>query len=138
MERAETSGFAKRSKIQPSLLVAMVLAGIAPSMLGPMLPRLETHWQIDDAAAGPLFTAPFLSSVATGAVVGPLALRFGHLSLVRSGVVLSNSGTAMLAISPWPDAIGAVAMIGCGPGSSVPSANLCVAGSRALMPANFA
>ena len=139
MESVEVSVLAKRSEaIQPSLFAAMVLAGIATTMLGPLLPRLESRWQIGDAAAGLLFAALFLASVVTGALVGPLALRFGHVSLVRCGLVLSSLGTAMLAMSPWPEAIGAVAMIGCGLGLSVPAANLGVTGARTVMLVNFA
>jgi fucose permease len=139
LERGESKDLANRSEaIQPSLFGAMVLAGIATTMVGPQLPRLESRWQIGDASAGLLFAALFLASVATGAIVGPLALRFGHWSLVRTGLMLSSLGTAMLAMSPWPQAVGAVAMIGCGLGLSVPAANLGVAGSRAVMLVNFA
>jgi MFS transporter, FHS family, glucose/mannose:H+ symporter len=139
VERVEAKDPASRSgAISPSLFAAMVLAGIATTMVGPLLPRLESRWQIGDAAAGLLFTALFLASVATGALVGPLALRFGYLPLVRSGMMLSSLGTAMLAMSPWPLAIGAVAMVGCGLGLSVPAANLGVAGTRAVMLVNFA
>ena len=139
MEPVEVSVLAKRSEaIQPSLFAAMMLAGIPTTMVGPLLPRLEPRWQIGDAAAGLLFSALFLASVVTGALVGPLALRFGHVSLVRCGLILSSLGTAMLAMSPWPEAIGGVAMIGCGLGLSVPAANLGVAGSRAVMLVNFA
>ena len=139
MESVDASELAKRSEaIQPSLFAAMVLAGIATTMLGPLLPRLESRWQIGDATAGLLFAALFLASVATGALVGPLAMRYGYLLLVRSGLVLSSLGTVMLAMSPWPEAIGAVAMIGCGLGLFVPAANLGVIGSRSVMLVNFA
>ncbi len=139
VERVEAKVLANRDgAIQPWLFGAMVLAGMATTMVGPLLPRLESRWQIGDAAAGLLFTALFLASVATGALVGPLALRFGHSSLVRSGLLLSSLGIAMLAMSPWPQALGAMAMVGCGLGLSIPAANLGVTGSRAVMLVNFA
>ena len=139
VERVEAKELANREgAIEPWLFGAMVLAGMATTMVGPLLPRLESRWQIGDAAAGLLFTALFLASVATGAIVGPLALRFGHLSLVRGGLLLSGLGIALLAISPWPQALGAMAMVGCGLGLSIPAANLGVAGSRAVMLVNFA
>ena len=115
-----------------------MLAGMATTMVGPLLPRLEARWQIGDAAAGLLFTALFLASVATGALVGPLALRFGHWPLVRGGLLLSSLGIALLAMAPWPHALGAMAMIGGGLGLSIPAANLGVTGSRAVMLVNFA
>ena len=135
----EAKGFASRSEgIQPSLFGGMVLAGIATTMLGPLLPRLAPHWQIGDASAGLLFTALFLASVVTGALVGPLAQRFGHRRLIRGGLVLGGAGVAMLALSSWPQAIGAMAMIGAGLGLCVPAANLGVTGPRAVMLVNFA
>jgi MFS family permease len=82
--------------------------------------------------------ALFLASVLTGAIVGPLASRFGHLSLIRAGLVFCSLGSAMLAVSPWPHAIGAVVIIGCGLGLSIPAANLAYAGPRAVMLINFA
>jgi fucose permease len=124
--------------IQPALFGALVLSGIATTMVGPLLPKLESRWHIGDAAAGLLFTALFLASVTTGALVGPLASRFGHLPLVRGGLVLTSLGTAMLAVSPWPHAIGAVAIVGCGLGLSIPAANLAAAGPHAVMMVNFA
>ncbi len=139
VQRVETKQLASREGgIQPWLFGAMVLEGMATTMVGPLLPRLEARWQIGDAAAGLLFTALFLASVVTGALVGPLASRFGHSPLVRSGLLLSSLGIALLAISPWPQALGAVAVVGCGLGLSVPAANLGVTGSRAVMLVNFA
>ena len=116
----------------------MVLAGIATTMVGPLLPRLQMRWQIRDASAGLLFAALFLASVATGALVGPAASRFGHRMLVRGGLLLSALGVAMLAVAPWPQGIVAMALVGCGLGMSVPAANLCVGGARAVMLVNFA
>ena len=139
VERVEAKELANREgAIQPWLFGAMVLAGMATTMVGPLLPRLESRWQIGDAAAGLLFTALFLASVATGALVGLLALRFGHLALVRSGLLLSGLGIALLAMSPWPQALCAMAMVGGGLGLSIPAANLGVTGSRAVMLVNFA
>ena len=124
--------------IQPTLFGAMVLGGIATTMVGPLLPRLESRWHIGDADAGLLFTGLFLASVVTGALVGPLASRFGHVSVIRAGLAFTSLGAALLAASPWPQAIGAVAIVGCGLGLSIPAANLAAAGSRAVMLVNFA
>jgi MFS transporter, FHS family, glucose/mannose:H+ symporter len=124
--------------IQPRLFAAMVLAGIATTMVGPLLPRLESRWNIGDAEAGLLFTGLFLASVMTGALVGPLVSRFGQASVIRSGLVLTSLGATLLAVSPWPQAIGAVAIVGCGLGLSVPAANLAAAGPQAVMLVNFA
>ena len=139
VERVKANELAGREgAIRPGLFGAMVLSGMATTMVGPLLPGLESRWQIGDAAAGLLFTALFLASVATGALVGPLALRFGHPTLVRSGLLLSGLGVALLAVSPWPQALGAVTLVGCGLGLSIPAANLGVTGSRAVMLVNFA
>jgi len=139
MDGVEVKNVVNRSQaIQPTLFAAMVLAGIATTMVGPLLPRLESRWHIGDSAAGLLFTGLFLASVMTGALVGPLASRFGHLSVIRSGLVLTSLGAALLAVSPWPQAIAAVAIVGCGLGLAVPAANLGAAGSQAVMLVNFA
>ena len=124
--------------IQPWLFSAMVLAGISTTMVGPLLPGLQARWHIGDSSAGLLFTALFLASVATGALVGPLSLRFGHSALVRSGLVLCSLGVAMLAVSPWPHALAAVAIVGSGLGLTIPAANLGVSGARTVMLVNFA
>ena len=116
----------------------MVLSGIATTMLGPLLPRLESRWHVGDAQAGLLFSGLFLASVMTGALAGPLVSRFGHRSVIRSGLVFTSLGATLLAVSPWPQAIGAVAIVGCGLGLSIPAANLAAAGSRAVMLVNFA
>jgi fucose permease len=128
----------QKRAVQPALFGALVITGIATTMLGPLLPKLEARWHIGDARAGLVFTALFLASVMSGALVGPLASRFGHLSLVRGGLVLTGLGTAMLAVAPWPQAIGAIGLVGCGLGLSIPAANLAVAGPRAVMLVNFA
>jgi FHS family glucose/mannose:H+ symporter-like MFS transporter len=124
--------------MQPALFGALVLAGIATTMVGPLLPRLESRWHIGDAEAGLLFTGLFLASVMTGALVGPLASRFGHVSVIRGGLVFTSLGVTLLAVSPWPQAIGAIAIVGCGLGLCIPAANLAATGARAVMLVNFA
>jgi MFS transporter, FHS family, glucose/mannose:H+ symporter len=124
--------------IRPAFLGCFVGAGIATTMIGPLLPGLESRWNIGDAAASLLFTTLFFGTVSTGALVGPLASRFALLSLVRVGLLLTSVGSAMLAMASWPQAVAAVAMIGCGLGLAIPAGNLAVIGPRAVMQVNLA
>jgi MFS transporter, FHS family, glucose/mannose:H+ symporter len=139
MDGANVKNVVNRNRaVQPALFGALVLSGIATTMVGPLLPRLESRWHIGDSEAGLLFTGLFLASVTTGALVGPLTSRFGHRSVIRGGLVFTSLGAALLAVSPWPQAIGAVAIVGCGLGLFIPAANLAAAGSHAVMLVNFA
>src|ERR1035438_6301395 len=99
---------------RPALFGALILAGIATTMAGPLLPALEVRWHVGDARAGLLFLAQFLASVTTAAAIGPLAARFGYSALIRGGLVLTGVGTLTLAAAPWPAGIGAMALCGCG------------------------
>jgi hypothetical protein len=42
--------------------------------------------------AGLLFTGLFFASVVTGAFVGPLASRLGHVSVIRGGLAFMSLG----------------------------------------------
>jgi MFS family permease len=91
MDAVKAKNVVNRSQaIPPTLFGAMVLSGIATTMVGPLLPRLESRWHIGDAEAGLLFTGLFLASVMTGALVGPLASRFGHRSVILTGRLLAT------------------------------------------------
>ena len=113
------SGFALHS--------AFVLAGIATTMLGPLLPGLQARWNIADGRAGLLFTAQFLASVSSAAAVGMLARRYGYSKLIGFGLLLVAAGVAGCAVSGWPAALPCVAVYGSGLGLIIPAGNLGIA-----------
>ena len=51
-----------------------LVAGTVTVMLGPLLPQLTQHWQIQDAQAGTLFTADFIGQLC-GAWIAARSLR---------------------------------------------------------------
>jgi fucose permease len=111
------------------LYVAMALAGIATTMLGPLLPSFAQRGGMSDAQSGLLFTAQFLASVASSAVAGPLGARRGYGALIAAGLLITGLGVAGCAIAspallPVP-----VALYGCGLGLMTPAANLLAAAS---------
>ena len=109
------------------LYVAMVLAGIATTMLGPLLPGFAERGGMSDAQSGLLFTAQFLASVVSSAAAGPLGARRGFRELIVAGLLMAAVGVAGCAIAsaallPLP-----VAIYGCGLGLMTPAANLLAA-----------
>jgi len=110
-----------------TLYAAFLLAGIATTMLGPLMPALQARWNIADSRAGLLFTAQFLASVCIAALVGPLARRFGYGKLIRFGLLLVALGVAGCAMCPWSLALPCVAVYGCGLGLIIPAGNLGIA-----------
>jgi fucose permease len=113
------------------LNLALLLSGIVTTMLGPLLPAFQSRWALNDAQAGLLFPAQFLSAVAIAAVVGPLARRYGYFALIAPGLLLMALGTALCAFGSWPLAVGGVMVYGCGQGLAITSANLGTAAEEA-------
>jgi fucose permease len=113
--------------VHATLYAAFALAGIATTMLGPLMPALQAQWNIADSRAGLLFTAQFLASVCSAAMVGVLARRFGYGQLIRFGLLLLAAGVAACAVCRWPLALPCVAIYGCGLGLIIPAGNLGIA-----------
>jgi fucose permease len=78
--------------VHTALYAPFALAGIATTMLGPLMPALQARWKISDSLAGLLFTAQFLASVCSAALVGVLARRFGYGQLIRFGLIIAGGG----------------------------------------------
>jgi FHS family glucose/mannose:H+ symporter-like MFS transporter len=107
--------------------VAAILTGVATTMLGPLMPGFERHWNIDDARGGLLFVAQFIASVAAATVVGVLAKRIGYWRVVALGALVAAAGVAGCASRSWTVVFLSVAVFGCGVGLVVPALNLGVA-----------
>lgn len=108
-----------------------VVAGMATTMLGPLLPLLTARWHITDAAAGTLFSAQFLSSM-TATVLSPTAAaKIGSRSALALGFLLMGLGAGIVGVAPFGVGVAGTAMYGLGLGLVLPLTNIVVA---ALLP----
>jgi MFS transporter, FHS family, glucose/mannose:H+ symporter len=101
-----------------------ILTGVVMTLLGPMLPVLSARWQLNDAQAGYLFIAQFLTSVLGMALSGILVERIGYRRTLMVGLVLMATGMALLARADWLLGLAAVSIYGVGFGSNTPAGNL--------------
>jgi FHS family glucose/mannose:H+ symporter-like MFS transporter len=96
-----------------------LVAGTVTVMLGPLLPQLIEHWQIQDAQAGTLFAADFLGQLC-GAWIAARNLR---ASLVY-GSILSAAGCVALLSLGFGAAHVALFCIGVGLGTGLTAGNI--------------
>lgn len=96
-----------------------LVAGTVTVMLGPLLPQLIEHWQIQDAQAGTLFTADFVGQLC-GAWIAARNLR---ASLVY-GSILSAAGCLALLSLGFGAAHVALFCIGVGLGTGLTAGNI--------------
>lgn len=95
------------------------VAGVGTVMLGPLLPSLIQHWQIQDAQAGTLFTADFLGQLC-GAWIAARNLRGSLLY----GAALTAVGCATLPLLGFGSAHIALFCIGVGLGTGLTAGNI--------------
>jgi FHS family glucose/mannose:H+ symporter-like MFS transporter len=95
------------------------VAGVGTVMLGPLLPSLIQHWQIQDAQAGTLFTADFLGQLC-GAWIAARNLRGSLLY----GAALTAAGCATLPLLGFSSAHIALFCIGVGLGTGLTAGNI--------------
>ncbi|MBB5338918.1 MFS transporter [Tunturiibacter gelidoferens] len=96
-----------------------LVAGTVTVMLGPLLPQLIQHWQIQDAQAGTLFTADFIGQLC-GAWIAARNLR---ASLIY-GSILSAAGCIALTWLGFGAAHIALFCIGVGLGTGLTAGNI--------------
>jgi FHS family glucose/mannose:H+ symporter-like MFS transporter len=96
-----------------------LVAGTATVMLGPLLPQLIQHWQIQDAQAGTLFTADFIGQLC-GAWIAARNLR----SSLIYGSILSAAGCVALNWLSFGPAHIALFCIGIGLGTGLTAGNI--------------
>jgi len=106
---------------------SFVPVGIVTVLLGPLLPTLSARWSLNYSQAGALFTAQYVASTLAVAVSGALASRWGFRFPIKSGLVLTAAGAALLLTGPRLLGIISIAAYGAGLGLTVPAANLLVA-----------
>jgi MFS transporter, FHS family, glucose/mannose:H+ symporter len=104
-----------------------VLTGIVMTLLGPMLPILSARWSLNDAQAGHLFTAQFVSSMFGMLISGISTRHFGYRVTLIFGLGGMAAGIAVLAGASWLTGLIAVCIFGAGFGLTTPTANLLIA-----------
>ncbi len=101
--------------------IAIVLAGVGTTILGPILPALSSQWGMNDAHAGALFTAQFLGSALGGLLAG--------LHPVRSaitGFITAALGLLLLTVASIHSAAPVIFGYGLGVGLVLTGINLTV------------
>jgi FHS family glucose/mannose:H+ symporter-like MFS transporter len=103
------------------------LTGVVTTMLGPFLPILSLKWHLNDAQAGRLFTAQFVSAV-TGSLLGSrLLARKGAGWTVAVGMFLVGCGVSLVVSTISAVGIFGICLFGAGLGFVLPATNLLVA-----------
>ena len=121
------------SSIRPVLIalhVGFVVAGMATTLLGPILPALTLRWGMSDVVAGSLFTAQFLSSMSATLVAPTLAARVGARWALALGFTLLALGIATIGVAPHAVGVAATITYGLGLGLVLPLTNIAVAAAE--------
>ena len=114
----------------PDLHVGFFIAGMATTLLGPVLPALAQRWQVSDALVGLAFTVQFLGTVSMSALSSALVFRFGGVRVMIVGFVVLAIGTGGLTVASWLPGLAAILCYGCGLGLVLPTTNVLVAAAR--------
>ena len=109
------------------LHVGFALTGIVTTLLGPILPILSAQWHLNDAQAGRLFTAQFVSAVAGSLVASRVFARWGAAWTVSTGMLMIAAGVSMTAGGGAPIGYAGIGLFGVGLGFAIPATNLLVA-----------
>src|SRR6266568_2448234 len=108
-------------------LAGFILAGVLTTLLGPILPWLQSPWALTDAQCGFLFTAQFLGSLLGVIATTALLPRRGYPPVVMTAFLLMAAGVSALGFGHWPVGWLFVFIYGAGLGLIIPSGNLYVA-----------
>jgi fucose permease len=118
------------SAVTITLHIGFVVAGMATTLLGPILPALTQRWAMSDVVAGSLFTAQFLSSMTATLFAPAIAARIGARGALALGFTLLAAGTATIGVAPHAIGVVATVVYGLGLGFVLPLTNMSVAAIR--------
>src|SRR5580700_11123771 len=108
------------------LHTGIVVAGVATTLIGPILPIFIGRWSLSDQRAGLFFTAQFCGSMAGVASIRWLIGR-GYRQAFVCGFILIAAGVAGLNLRSNAGCLGATFVFGCGLGQALSTGNLWVA-----------
>lgn len=114
----------------PDLHVGFFIAGMATTLLGPVLGALSQRWLVSDALIGLAFTVQFLGTVSMSALSSTLVMRFGGRRVMLVGFGLLAIGIGTLTVAAWLPGLAAILCYGLGLGLVLPTTNVLVAGAR--------
>jgi fucose permease len=109
------------------LYAGFLLAGMATTLLGPLVPALTRRWGLADAAMGGVFATQFLSSFTLTLASSSLVVRHGSARVLALGFVLIAIGLAVLGVAPWSVGLIATVCYGAGLGLVLPTTNVAIA-----------
>jgi MFS transporter, FHS family, glucose/mannose:H+ symporter len=112
------------------LHLGFVVAGMATTLLGPILPALTVRWAMTDVVAGSLFTAQFLSSMTATLVAPAIAARIGARGALALGFGFLAAGTFTIGIASHPVGVAATVAYGLGLGLVLPLTNIAIAATH--------
>src|SRR5258708_36954861 len=116
-----------RTGLLAALFVGFVLSGIAPTIVGPMLPVFLRRVGLDYGQAGLFPSIQFLAGLAGTPVSGAWMAWRGYRPSLVAGYALMGFGLATLNASTHVNALAAAAALGLGYGLITPGTNLYVA-----------
>ena len=117
------------------LHAGFLLAGMATTLLGPVIPLLAAGWGLTDREAGALFTAQFTGALAATSVAAVVADRIGRSRALAAGFFLFAAGIGALGLVPRGLAPGAALTYGLGQGLVLPLTNIAIAAIHPVRPA---
>jgi len=109
-----------------TVYLGFALTGIVTTMLGPILPLLSAHWNLNDAQSGMLFIVQFVASPTGALIASGVLSRWGASWTVPIGMLFIAGGVSALGIGTFPAVIAGIALYGVGLGFALPSTNLLV------------
>lgn len=113
-------------QLAAALHFGFLLIGVVNTLLGPVLPLLSVHWQLDDAQAGRLFIVQFVGSMTGSVLASVLIVRLGFRRLLVIGFCAMAAAAAGLGFGSRQFGLIAVAVSGVTLGLTVPAMNLLI------------
>ncbi len=106
--------------------LGFALTGVVTTLLGPILPLLSSQWNLNDAQAGSLFTAQFVSAVAGSFVASRVLARWGTGWTVAIGMFSIAAGVSALGLGNPSLGVAGICLFGVGLGFALPATNLLI------------